>query len=71
MSGKIDLRWHEFSPEGGTRECFCSAEAEPGAFPDFASEFAALWNAYEAKLAASGLTPRQELLLRFHLLRYV
>ena len=67
MSGKINFRWHEFAPDGGRRECFCSAEAAPGAFADFAGEFAALWSTYNAKLAEAGLTPQHELLLRFHL----
>ena len=68
MSGKINIRWREFIPDGGgRRECFCSAEAEPGAFSDFSSEFEALWSAYNAKLAAEGLAPDKELLLRFHL----
>ena len=67
MSGEVNLRWSEFSPGGGGRECFCSAEAEPGAFPDFAGEFAALWKTYTAKLAEAGLTAENELLLRFHL----
>lgn len=66
MSGKVNLRWSEFRPGGGRRECFCSAEAEPGAFADFGSELAALWNAYSAKLAEAGLTADDELLLRFH-----
>ena len=66
MSGKVNIRWSEFNPGGG-RECFCSAEAEPGAFPDFASEFAALWSAYGAKLAEAGFSAVDELLLRFHL----
>lgn len=66
MSGKINLRWSEFNP-GGRRECFCSAEAEPGAFAEFGSELAALWSAYNAKLAAAGFTAADELLLRFHL----
>ena len=55
MSGKINIRWHEFIPDGGARECFCSAEAEPGEFSDFAGELAALWKTYNAKLAAEGL----------------
>ena len=66
MTGAINVRWSEFAPGGG-RECFCSAEAEPGAFPEFGSELAALWKSYEAKLAAAGLSAGNELLLRFHL----
>ena len=67
MSGKVNLRWSEFNPGGGRSECFCSAEAQPGAFADFAGELAALLSAYDAKLAAAGLTSGDELLLRFHL----
>lgn len=67
MSGKVNIRWSEFAPAGGRRECFCSAEAEPGAFPDFASELGALWSAYSARLAEAGLAASDELLLRFHL----
>ena len=67
MSVKVNIRWHEFAPAGGGRECFCSAEAEPGAFADFEGEFAALWSAYHAKLAEAGGSPADELLLRFHL----
>ena len=67
MSGKVNLRWSEFVSDGGGRECFCSVEAAPGAFPDFAGELAALWSAYDAELAQRGLTADEELLLRFHL----
>ena len=67
MSGKINIRWHEFIPDGGARECFCSAEAEPGEFSDFAGELAALWKTYNAKLAEAGFSADDELLLRFHL----
>lgn len=68
MSGEVNVRWCEFLPDGGgRRECFCSVEAAAGAFPDFASEFAAVWSAYNAELAAKGMTPEEEMLLRFHL----
>ena len=67
MSGKIELRRYDFVPDGGRMERFFSAEAAPGAFPDFDSEFAALWHEYEAALAECGATPGEELLLRFHL----
>ena len=67
MSGKVNLRWSVFDPGRGRRECFCSVEAEPGAFPDIQAELAALWGAYEDKLAREGLTAGDELLLRFHL----
>ena len=68
MSGEVNLRWSGFDPgDGGGRECFCSVEAVPGAFPDFGSELAALWKAYDAKLAEVGLSADKEMLLRFHL----
>ena len=67
MSGKVNIRRHEFMPGGGRRECFFSAEAVPGVFQDFREEFAALWDAYNAELASDGLSPDMELLLRFHL----
>ena len=68
MSGKIRSLCRVFTPSGGAgREVFCSFEAEPGAYPDFAAELAALWSAYEAELAGQGLGRDAELLLRFHL----
>jgi len=67
MSGKVNLRWSIFDPGRGRRECFCSVETEPGAFPNFSAELTALWSAYEARLAQEGFTAGNELLLRFHL----
>ena len=67
MSGEVSLKWSEFNPVVGKRQCFCSVEAAPGAFPDFAAELAAVWSAYDAKLAGQKLTAADELLLRFHL----
>lgn len=67
MSGKIELRRHDFNPGGGRTERFFSAESKPGAFPDFEEEFAALRQEYESALAECGATPGEELLLRFHL----
>ena len=67
MSGKVNLRWSVFDPGDGRRECFCSVEAAAGDFPDLGSELAALWSAYEARLAREGMTAGNELLLRFHL----
>ena len=67
MSGKIELRRHDFIPGGGRAERFFSAEATPGAFPDFDRELAALWREYAAALADCGTVPEEELLLRFHL----
>ena len=67
MSGEVNLRRSEFNPGGGRRECFLSVEAAAGAFPDFASELAAVWSAYRDAVAAAGMTASDELLLRFHL----
>lgn len=67
MSGEVSLKWSEFNPVGGKRQCFCSVEAAPGAFPDFAAELAAVWSTYDVKLAEQKLTAADELLLRFHL----
>ena len=67
MSGKVNIRWSEFTPAAGAREYFCSAEAEPGEFAEFAGELEALWKTYNAALANAGLAADHELLLRFHL----
>ena len=68
MSGKIRSLCRVFTPASGAgRELFFSFEAEPGAYPDFDAELAALWSAYEAELAGRGLGCDEELLLRFHL----
>ena len=69
MSGKVNSVWSVFAPReaAGRREYFCAAEAEPGAFPDFRSEFDALWERYLAECAARGIGTDDELLLRFHL----
>lgn len=68
MSGKIRFLCRGFTPSAGAgRELFLSFEAEPGAYPDFDAELAALWKTYEAELAGQGLGRAEELLLRFHL----
>ena len=64
----IRTEWRTFAPAGAAEdEFFCAAAAEPGAFEDFKGEATALWNAYLGDLDARGLSPRSELLLRFHL----
>jgi enamine deaminase RidA (YjgF/YER057c/UK114 family) len=67
MSGKVRSRWRNFASSQGRQEYFCSFEAESGAFQDFDAELAALWSAYNAGAADRGMTPDDELLLRFHL----
>ena len=69
MSGKVNSVWGAFVPRDAAcrREYFCAAEAEPGAFPDFRTEFGALWEHYLAECAARGLGQKEEMLLRFHL----